>query len=862
MPKLPDALSNYGLGQRPTPQPQRGVYGYKTGAIEDAALYSAEKMGQAADKVNKLYDEKHDEFVKLQLAQAQSALYLARADAIDQVSKDPDYENAPQKYEELMNKAKSQIAFGMDSDHSRQLFEASAGLHIAEGLAHANTIRRDKQEKAGLASVLTTADNNKNLYLAAQTDEDRQKILDNTGTLFNTARDSGFLDPVEAFKLKRTWGQDVVEARLNAQPPAERVRLLQPLMDKMQGKTSDANGPPEQLLPGATNAPSEAATSINFVMTQLEGKAFVPNDGGRGPSKFGIVGKDNGLTPEQVAGLTSDKAAEIYKTKYWDEVGADKLPPNMRLLAFDTAVNFGQDTAKQMIAESGNDPQKLLQIRQQKYQELAAQNPEKYGKYAASWQNRNELLGKMVGDVGPKQGNWVDFIPLEKVPELYHKAQTETSVNYQENLLHYNDLAAALSDPSFKGNRTVPSMAEVADNVGEKQAPRVHRELAMAAQAGDIANQLTVASPKQAVELIKNIKPADGQVDGYATAAELQKKATEIYATQVKQLQDDPVAAVSKIPVVQDKLNAYTTAQDPVEKQKAFMSYIAASEAMQLQKTGGRADMVRVLSKSDADAIVGSINNAFTNRQDVFGMMVKLRQQYGQYWPRAVQDLINDKLPPPAIALSMMDSPGQIPAAKMLSEALVDKEKSVTELMKDSEKDLNANVDSYIEDYVATTGRQYGGNVVAGAVRDATKILAATYMRHYGIGVGDALKRASDDIVNNEYNYGPTFRVPKTFNARAVQNGGDYVLSNLKPEDIIVQHPTVGDAATQSKAYYEKLKRTGQWVNNPDDTGLTLLDEDGNYVLRRDGSPLQFGYKDLAEKNLDEIQRKYNGWKQ
>ena len=71
---------------------------------------------------------------------------------------------------------------------------------------------------------------------------------------------------------------------------------------------------------------SDPGSVIDWVIG-VEG-GYVANDAGKGPTKFGINGKANGLSPEQVANLTMDQARAIYKKNYWDKIGADKLAPD------------------------------------------------------------------------------------------------------------------------------------------------------------------------------------------------------------------------------------------------------------------------------------------------------------------------------------------------------------------------------------------------------------------------------------------------------------------------------------------------------------------------------------------------------
>jgi hypothetical protein len=130
----------------------------------------------------------------------------------------------------------------------------------------------------------------------------------------------------------------------------------------------------------------------------LEGEAFVPKDGLSGaPAKFGINQKAN---PDiDVKNLTKPQAEAIYKTRYWDAIGGDNLPPKTAEIAFDAAVNQGPNYAKQLLAQTGGDPQKMLQQRAQDYNDLVKSDP-RQAQYLPSWMNRLTVLSK---DIAPQQ---------------------------------------------------------------------------------------------------------------------------------------------------------------------------------------------------------------------------------------------------------------------------------------------------------------------------------------------------------------------------------------------------------------------------------------------------------------------------
>ena len=140
--------------------------------------------------------------------------------------------------------------------------------------------------------------------------------------------------------------------------------------------------------PQATaKAPSTAFnTAIGHLLDREGGYKAVDGSSGS-PVNFGINQRAN---PDiDVKNLTVDKAKEIFKTRYWDAINADSLPPKVASIAFDAAVNQGVDYAKHLLATTGGNPDKMLSQRNLDYVSLAQKNPNQAGNLGG-WINRNE----------------------------------------------------------------------------------------------------------------------------------------------------------------------------------------------------------------------------------------------------------------------------------------------------------------------------------------------------------------------------------------------------------------------------------------------------------------------------------------
>lgn len=104
-------------------------------------------------------------------------------------------------------------------------------------------------------------------------------------------------------------------------------------------------------------------------------------------SKFGINANKN-RSKEFIRNLTPEQAYEIYKKEYWDASGVENLPPHMRRMYFNMAVNMGVGTAKKLYRRSDGTLEGLTRERLKYYNELANSNPLRYGRYLKGWRNR------------------------------------------------------------------------------------------------------------------------------------------------------------------------------------------------------------------------------------------------------------------------------------------------------------------------------------------------------------------------------------------------------------------------------------------------------------------------------------------
>ncbi len=201
-----------------------------------------------------------------------------------------------------------------------------------------------------------------------------------------TVAGSTFVAPEKVDSLNRKLRETVAEARLKGMAVNHPELAKKELTEMSRGHSSFDQ-------------------AVSFTLNKEGG--YADNDGGSGaPVNFGINQKAN---PDiDVKLLTRDKAQEIYKERYWNTIGADKMSPAFASVAFDGAVNQGVGWMNSVKEQAGGDPMKLIELREARYREIA-KNPEKT-KYLQGWLDRLSDLKKQVT-------SQTQFMPIAATPE-------------------------------------------------------------------------------------------------------------------------------------------------------------------------------------------------------------------------------------------------------------------------------------------------------------------------------------------------------------------------------------------------------------------------------------------------------------
>lgn len=193
---------------------------------------------------------------------------------------------------------------------------------------------------------------------------------------------------------------------------------------------------------------------VSFVIDQLEGGDKVAQEPDGAIAKFGINSKWN---PDvDVETLDRKGAEKIYKEKYWNAYGIEELPQNVRLLAFDIAVNHRSDFAKKMIGElkKGANPERVMDARLREYDRLATSDPEKYGKYYDGWKDRLRRISTQMSTTMP-----IDTAAVQKAADDLDRQYPGAGAELLA--LHDNSMKAQQAQQTARKNEVQTQVTQI-----------------------------------------------------------------------------------------------------------------------------------------------------------------------------------------------------------------------------------------------------------------------------------------------------------------------------------------------------------------------------------------------------------------
>lgn len=691
------------------------------------------------------------------------------------------------------------------------------------------------------------------------------KIEANLESAYEAAAKTVYSDPSQADQARKTLLASIANMQID---PVQKLALAKKYGDRLDEAAArgaintDAAGALKQLK-GAPRAAVGFEGAVGFTLRHEGG--LNPSDTNGTPSNFGINGAAHPNV--DVKNLTKDGAKAIYKKEYWDFIGGDKLAatnPQLALVAFDTAV-LNKVKAKEFLAKADGDPIKFMEMREQFLAGLLKSNPEKYGKYANAWAERNrDLRNNLLPDGTPPVSgtSYIDRLPIDRRMVLEGIASTRVS---QNQAIFKVDIERRVGDASAMAQNGIVdpkpiSQQEFIAAYGEAEGIRNHSAYVAGQQVAENINNMRSMTTEQISSFLAANQPKPGA--GYEAEARRYGVMQQAAQRVVKLREDDPATYVlsSSQPVgdayrnMQAVLgNAQSTGE---QRQQAAQAYAAASVAEQQRLGVGQP---RLLSKAYVDTVAQKFAGA-TAGEPMAQHVQALSTMWGNHWPTVYKQLIEEKALPPAAVVIGSGMTGAAAADLAMASKFKDDELLVgLSDPKAAKKDTQEYVTKYLEEFRSTmigadgNQRTVGGVDTYNLFHAQTEKLALYYVGQ-GMSEKDAAKKATNATILGRYNfvnqYGP-YRVPKTENTAKVTDGAHYAIQNIKADDIAMPETLRKDSFVRTDVL-KSIKRKGYWVTSPDESGLVLFHADTRApVLRADGRPFQYTWQQLSSMNED-----------
>lgn len=394
-------------------------------------------IADGLEQIYKIKLQEQEEAKKTAIFQSDTSIKMAldRAafDVMEKIKNGGSYANAEAEYQKAHDAAIAQFGKGFDVDESGNTRMRAMSEYQAIGLDKILRIR-DAVTSRRRSDTVASADNmvdllKKDYSLATDDKVKREEIAAKMSSTIAGLTATGVITPDEGKQKLRSFLESAEEDRLKLLA----TETDSPELLLAEVEASKRNVGVDFFVQAKSNSMAaleekEKAQKVNYALSGIsgvpdfkaavtsvfkeEGMGYVDNDGGKGPTIYGVNSEANREEFNQIMKLRSEGktseaialAEQVYKTKYWDAIGADKLAPDLAHVAMDTAVNMGQGVAKKLIAESGGDLYRFNELRKEEYKKIAEANPAKQ-KYLNGWLARADRVTASVanGDYEPKQ---------------------------------------------------------------------------------------------------------------------------------------------------------------------------------------------------------------------------------------------------------------------------------------------------------------------------------------------------------------------------------------------------------------------------------------------------------------------------
>ena len=254
----------------------------------------------------------------------------------------------------------------------------------------------------------------------------------------------------------------------------------------------------------------------------------------------------------------------------------------------------------------------------------------------------------------------------------------------------------------------------------------------------------------------------------------------------------------------------------------------------------------------------------------------RLKTLYGRHYPALLKDLVtkgpkNNRETLPSELSVAAEMPLNAPGQARLYDAIDAKAEGADPLdglPEGVKSEIIAGVDAAMVELIDTLPRDASGELAKKSYREAISLLASSYYSDKK-DAGEAVKAAYSDISTAQWNFLPTFRVPKVHGGKTVDlakvtagvadlrffletpltnipNPLDVPRISRKFDSAVLPPPTRPGQSEQHirEMYLDHMKNFGVWRTSPNEDGVILHSEQPSSIDQEMGSGTDLSYVD------------------
>lgn len=349
--------------------------------------------------------------------------------------------------------------------------------------------------------------------------------------------------------------------------------------------------------------------------------------------------------------------------------------------------------------------------------------------------------------------------------------------------------------------------------------------------AYDAAGIAATMPPNEAMQYLSTLKPATQE--GAADAKAGYDLAVKLYADQRTRLEADPVATIA-----QTHPEIAALASDTNTRNEYFRRMAATQKALGIDKP-------KLLSELQRDALAREMDFDPEEPRGRAEYIAKLRDEYGSNFLSIMRE-VAPKLEGQARVMVDMN-----PEQAIRLDAATAQQKELNSLVKGTDAtDINEQLDVEFEDLATTLADNADAEARLAEFRNAAELLAkADVLR--GTKPQEAARKAAAAVVNDQYKYVGTMRIPAAYDPAIVSRAAERAQTQLARDgEFAIAAGSRSDAAAAQSDLRSLIQRQGYWVTNESGTGLVLRVPHRSGmgdVYKKDGSRVELSLDELSK---------------